>query len=389
MIRRLPLLAVLVVLAACAAPEQPVPPPPELRLEAVAFAELDGWAGDDHAAALDAFRISCAAIMKRNASEPMGGNLAMGRTGDWFEPCLVAAHTQGSEATTFFQTWFRPWVVLADTTAQGLFTGYYEPLLEGALQRGAENRYPVYGRPADMVVADLGLFAEDLAGRSVTGMIEGGKLVPYHDRGAIDGGALDGKGLEIAWVSDPIALFFLHIQGSGRIGLADGSELRVGYDGQNGRPYYAIGRELVAMGELAEDEVSLQSIRAWLVAHPDEAGTVMATNASYVFFRVLEGPGPLGAQGVPLTAGRSLAVDRDHIALGVPLWVDTTLADGTAWRRLMIAQDTGGAIDGPVRGDIFFGAGAEAEWQAGHLRSRGSYAVLLPHLVSDQLVASR
>ncbi|MGY8996612.1 MAG: murein transglycosylase A, partial [Alphaproteobacteria bacterium] len=211
---------------------------------------------------------------------------------------------------------------------------------------------------------------------------------PLPDRAEIDDGALADQGLELLWVDDPIAAFFLHIQGSGRVVLPDGSEVRVGYAGQNGHVYYAIGRELVALEELTREEVSLQSIRAWLHENPDRTFDIMATNPSYIFFDQVDGEGPIGAQGVPLTPGRSLAVDRAFYALGVPVWLATKLPDDQPWRRLMVTQDTGGAIKGPVRGDIFFGGGDWAEWNAGHMKGQGAIWVLLPHLLTSDLLAS-
>jgi membrane-bound lytic murein transglycosylase A len=219
----------------------------------------------------------------------------------------------------------------------------------------------------------------------VRGRIEGDRLVPYFDRDEIERGALDGRALELLWVDDPIDKFFLQIQGSGLVRLADGRLLRVGYADQNGRAYRPIGRDLVEMGELSREEVSLQSIAAWLRANPDRADAVMDKNPSYVFFQLLGDAealeGPLGAQGVPLLAGRSLAVDRRYIPYGAPVWLETEapFPDGErSLHRLMIAQDTGGAIKGGVRGDVFRGAGDLAEHVAGHMKSRGSYFLFLP-----------
>ncbi|MEX2454364.1 MAG: MltA domain-containing protein, partial [Rhodospirillaceae bacterium] len=203
---------------------------------------------------------------------------------------------------------------------------------------------------------------------------------PYHDRGGIEAGALRGRSLELAWVDSAADAFFLHIQGSGRIRLPDGSILRVGYADANGHVYTAIGRDLIARGAIPREEMSMQAIRTWLAAHPDEGIELMRSNRSFVFFRELTGPGPVGAQGVPLTPGRSLAVDRNLLPLGVPVWLDTTLPDanGTPFRRLMVAQDTGGAIRGAVRGDVFWGAGAEAADRAGKMKQTGRYWLLRP-----------
>ncbi len=392
LIRRCTFIVALAALAACARREEPAPVPvPEepaeavLELQPLSFDALPGWNTDDQAAALATFRISCGALEKKDPTAAMGGEGSFGTVGDWLGACAAARQTAPEGARGFFEAWFRPWRATASGDPDGLFTGYYEPLLSASATPDARYRYPLYRRPADMLVIDLGAFSSEFEGRSITGRLSGGSLVPYFDRATIDEGALAGEDLEIAWTDDDVALFFLHIQGSGRLAMTDGRELRVGYDGQNGHGYYAIGRELVAMGELTKEEVSLQSIRDWLKAHPDQADAVMQTNPSYIFFRVLEGPGPIGGQGVPLTAGRSMAVDHRIIAYGAPLWLDTALPDGTPWQRLMIAQDTGGAIRGPVRGDIFFGAGEEAEWRAGHMKGEGGYAVLLPTALSARL----
>jgi membrane-bound lytic murein transglycosylase A len=373
-------------LAACETPTAP-PEEPTLALEPIGFADLAGWADDDHAAALATFLPGCARWAKKEPTAAIGRAPAYGTAADWTAACDAGGAVASGDraaARAFFETWFEPWRVTDGGAANGLFTGYYEPTLDGGLTPSAVNDVPLFGRPDDLVTVDLGAFAEDLAGRTVAGRVQDAALVPYEDRAAITGGALDGRAPVLVWVDDPIAAFFLQIQGSGRVRLAEGGELRLGYAAQNGRSYYAIGRALVERGELTKDTVSLQTISAWLEAHPDEADAVMNLNGSYVFFRVLDGPGPVGAFGVALTPGRSLAVDRRFVALGVPLWLDVAVpgpAEGApdeTLRRLVVAQDTGGAIKGVVRGDLFWGGGAEAEWRAGTMKHDGTYAVLLP-----------
>jgi membrane-bound lytic murein transglycosylase A len=285
------------------------------------------------------------------------------------------------KARDFFEKHFRPWKVSAGRYSKGLFTGYYEPSLNGSLERHGPYQTPVHARPADLVMVDLGMFREDLKGKRIAGRVNGGRLHPFEDRAEIVAGKLPKESSEvIAWVDDPVGAFFLQIQGSGRIALDNGEVLRVGYAGQNGYPYYAIGRELIKRGQLTKENVSLQSIRAWLEAHPHRAAEIMNTNKSYVFFRVLDGPGPLGAEGVPLTQGRSLAVDRTKFTYGVPVWIDTQPPVKGYWplQQLMIAQDTGGAIRGAVRGDVFWGHGERAERLAGHMKSKGEMWILLP-----------
>ena len=214
-----------------------------------------------------------------------------------------------------------------------------------------------------------------------------GRLRPYATRAEIVAGALRDKGLELVWVNDPIDAFFMHIQGSGRIALPDGHIIRLAYDGQNGHPYTSLGRELIKDGALSRDEVSMQSIRTWLESNPDRSGEMINRNASFIFFRVIDRDGPVGAQNVVLTPQRSLAVDRRFIPLGVPIWLETKVprrkGEDEFWRRLMVAQDTGGAIRGAVRGDVFWGAGDEAAEVAGRMKHNGRYYMLLPRVLSE------
>lgn len=370
-------LTLVLVLGACA--RRPVAP--HLTLAPTDFSALPGWQTDDQGAALAAFKVSCARLLAFPADRPLGIG---GRATDWQAPCRAASSAAPGQARAFFETWFRPYAATNNHDALGLFTGYYEPELKGSLTRSDRYRWPLYRRPADLVSVDLGLFRPDLKGEAIAGKLAGGRLVPYDDRTRIENGALAGKGLELAWVDDPVSAFFLQIQGSGRVDLPDGRVLRVGYDGQNGRPYVAIGRTLVQRGDLSQDAVSMQTIRAWLEAHPGAAARgIMDSNPSYVFFRVLEGPGPLGAEGVPLTEGRSLAVDPHFIPYGVPIWLDAAAPSGPGkLQRLMVAQDTGGAIRGPVRGDVFWGHGPEAEAASGVMKSPGRWYLLLPRTVA-------
>lgn len=333
---------------------------PAFSLEDARFADLPGWDDDDHSEALGAFVKSCEAIERQDPDTSLDRKPAMATVSLWRERCRLARNTAGSDARAFFETWFRPWRV---TGAGGsLFTGYFEPLLSGSRTRGGPWRWPLYRMPAN--------------------------LSPLPERAAIDAGALDGMGLELLWVDDPVDAFFLHVQGSGRVRLEDGSEILVGYAGGNGHPYTSIGKELIQRGEIAADDISMASIRAWLASRPHEAAGLMAVNRSYVFFRELEGEGPVGAQGVPLTPGRSLAVDDAFLAYGVPVWLETTLPDGAPWRRLMVAQDTGSAITGAVRGDIFFGAGDWAAGMAGAMKSPGRSWILLPATITVSLMAA-
>lgn len=381
-------------------PPPPEPPPDRLDLHPATFAELPGWREDTLAEALPALRRSCAALARQPDDRPLGGSRdgrVAGTAGDWRRPCAALRALQAvvlpeaadveTESRAFFETHFRPWAASNRGDPVGLFTGYYEPTLDGSRRRSERFRVPLYVRPPELVTVDLGEFRDELEGRRLAGRVEGRKLVPFHDRAAIDAGRLAGRGLELLWVDDPVDAFFLHIQGSGRIELDDGNHLRVGYAAQNGHPYFAIGRELIDRGALTPEQVSMQSIRRWLAEHPEEAVDVLHRNPSYVFFRELQEEGPVGSQGVVLTPGRSLAVDRSFVPLGVPVWLDGSAPlagrpdTDTILQRLLVAQDTGGAIQGPVRGDVFWGPGDEAADVAGRMKHQGRLWLLLPRSV--------
>ncbi len=377
-------------LSACGV--EPTVEAPVFELLPTSFARLEGWQDDDPSDALIAFRRSCRRLNGRPDDVLVGRDPRLGTVANWRPVCVAAEDevdaTSSDEVRKFFEIWFQPYHVVDDGNPEGLFTGYYEPLLHGSRQPQPPYTVPLYAVPNDLVRIDLGRFNPDLNGYSIAGRINGRDFVPYHSRAEIDRGALTGRGLELIWVDDPIDKFFLQIQGSGQVKLDDGALIRVGYAGQNGQPYHAIGRDLIEIGALDPDEVSLQSIRGWLEANPGDANAIMARNRSYVFFHensdLEPDDGPIGAQGVSLTAGRSLAVDPRYVPFGAPLWLDTT----TPWpegegplRRLMIAQDTGGAIKGIVRGDVFWGAGERAEWIAGRMKDRGRYVLLLPRTV--------
>jgi membrane-bound lytic murein transglycosylase A len=382
----------LLVIAGCVAPAPQVPPPPpvepepQLGLRPLTFDSLHGWHEDDPRDALAAFRRSCDRLQARGDG-PIGPSPVFGQIADWQAPCAAAADPAPSAAAarSFFEAWFQPYQIHDDGDPEGLFTGYYEPVLNGSRRPSPRYPVPLHVAPADLTRIDLGRFNPELEGYAIYGRIAGDAFVPYYSRGEIERGALVGQQLELLWVDDPIAKFFLQIQGSGQVRLDDGAVVRVGYASQNGHPYRAIGRDLIEIGALTPEEVSLQSIRAWLQAHPQDAAAMMARNPSYIFFRehpeLAAADGPLGTEGVPLTAGRSLAVDRRFLPLGVPLWLDTRAPwpeGATPLRRLMVAQDTGGAIKGVVRGDVYWGSGARAEAIAGRMKSPGRYAILLP-----------
>ena len=361
--------------AQCACPVCPVcpavapPKPPAKPLQEARWEDVKGWGADNLAEAHGALLESCGALAKQPA---------------WREACEAARALPAENAAlrAFFETRFRPWrVVNPDESTEGLVTGYYEPLLRGSRERSKSFSHAIYGVPDDLLVVDLGELYPELKNFRLRGRLDGRRVVPYWPRAELtpQSAALAGKAL--LWVADPIELFFLQVQGSGRVELPDGRRVRVGYADQNGHPYQSIGRWLVDKGELKLEDASMQGIQAWARANPKRLNELLNVNPSFVFFRELpdNGGGPPGALGVPLTPGRSIAVDPRTVPLGAPVFLATTQpASGQPMQRLVLAQDTGGAIKGAVRADFFWGFGAEAGAQAGRMRQKGEMWVLLP-----------
>ena len=347
-----------------------VEPPPAGIGEPVGWSALPGWPEERHAEAWPSLQQTCTRVATLEKA--------------WKRICADAAlfvDVDNDTARAFFETRFEPRVVRNPESTDGLITGYYEPLLFGSRSRTARFRYPIYQRPDDLLVVDLGGLYPEIAGRTLRGRVQGKRVVPYFSRAEISNGKKLLAGNELVWVDDPVALFFLQVQGSGRVQLPNGEMLRVGYADQNGHPYQSIGSRLIAMGALKREDVNLESIKTWLRDHPDEAESVLNSNPSYIFFAPRDAslPGPIGSLNVPLTAERSIAVDRTYLALGTPVWLDTTSPlDGQPYRRLLMAQDTGGAIKGPVRIDVFFGFGPRAEQMAGNMKQPGRVYALLP-----------
>jgi membrane-bound lytic murein transglycosylase A len=319
---------------------------------------------DQAARALTAFRLSCPALLRRNDSS------GLTRAGDWSAAC--AAASTASNAKAFFAEQFEAVRVGA---GQAFATGYYEPEIAGSRTRDADHQAPVYAKPDDLVEVDLGTFTESLKGRLIRGRVSGLSFVPYYDRAEIENGALEGRAPILAWAADPIELFFLQIQGSGRLRLPDGSVMRIGYAGQNGRDYVGIGGLMRDRGLVGPGQLSMQGIMAWLRANPEQGRAIMRENKSFVFFRELTGAGPVGALGVAVTANVSVAADPAFIPLGAPVWLDLDRAEADG---LWVAQDTGGAIKGANRVDTFWGAGDEARRIAGGMSGRGTALVLVP-----------
>lgn len=348
----------------------------EFSVSPVGFDALAGWSAEQTQEVMPVLRQECHRLAQLPPETSLGGavSLPYGRlASDWSGAC--SALETATDARTFLQTWFQPYLV--ETSA--FYTGYFEPQIDASLTQGGAYQTPLYRRPDDLVRAKA------TNGEMVTGRWVNGQFQPYYDRAAIDGGALAGRGLEIAWVKNPVDLFFLQIQGSGRLTLPDGRQIRVGYDGRNGQPYVPIGRVLVQENELASNAVSMDSIRNWLTAHPDRIRDILERNPNYVFFRTVStslAQGPSGAFGIPLTAGRSLAVDRSLIPFATPVWVETRLPDAKGvvgdWKHLAFAQDIGTDIKGAGRADLFTGWGTFAQYVAGNLHEKGQMTILLP-----------
>jgi membrane-bound lytic murein transglycosylase A len=323
--------------------------------------------------ALQAFRLSCPGVQRR---KDLSG---LTETADWKAPCDAASRWPDNDAVRFFAEQFDT-VQVGDGKA--FVTGYYEPEILGSRTKRPGYDVPVYKKPADLVEIDLSDFSSRFEGKSIRGKIQGNQFVPYADRTAIETGALAGRGLEIAWVADAIDLFFLQVQGSGRLKLPEGGTMRIGYESQNGHDYTGIGRLMRERGLVGPGQANIQGLTAWLRANPEAGRDVMRENKSYVFFREVIGPGPLGAMNVPVTDRGSVATDPMFVPLGAPVILSMDRAEPNG---IWIAQDTGGAIKGSNRFDTYWGGGAEAYRIAGGMASRGTAFVLLPKGVAGRL----
>ena len=353
--------------------------PDRMVLERTSFSNMIGWQQGNQHEAVEALLRSCKKNLLKDKKQPLNKNKSLsenefgtnsfGKIEDWQTLCDALGMIEKSDKDALrilLEKELTPFHVTNNGKKTGMFTGYYEPQLRGSLRKHGAYRYPLYKKPSD------------LTGNT-----------PYLNRKKINSGALDKRSLEIVYLDDPIERFFLHIQGSGRIKLDNGELLRIGYAAKNSHKYFSIGKYLLEENEIAREDMSADAIKEWLRSHPSRARKVMEMNPSYIFFRQLKNKiGPIGAQGVPLTPQRSLAVDSRFIPYGVPIWLETTLPSYNETKRsfnqLMVSQDTGSAIKGPVRGDVFFGYGKEAELLASHMQQRGRYIVLLPkqrHLV--------
>jgi membrane-bound lytic murein transglycosylase A len=358
-----------------------------LQLAQVSFGQVAGWQQANMLAGFKALQQSCVKILAQSPSTPMGRNGWTMQAGQWQPMCAAAKNLPASQlkpdqARAFFENYLVPYA--ANNNAQGLFTGYYLPALKGSRTQAGVYQTPLYARPQDLVEVDLGAFRPELQGQRIAGSVDAmGRLQPYPARAAIEAGALQNRATPILWVDDANQAFMTEVQGSGLVQLDTGEQLMVGFAAQNGHVYHAIGKTLIGMGALTKQNVSLKTILAWLRANPDKAPALRATNPSYVFFKAQPNTQALGAANVGLTPEGSIAVDPRFVPYGTPVFIDATypsVANPTPARlqKLLVAQDTGGAIRGPVRGDVFWGAGLLAEDYAGHMKSAGTWWLLLP-----------
>jgi membrane-bound lytic murein transglycosylase A len=385
--------AILSLTASAASAEEPLKLAGS-QLEPIKWADLVGWKADDHLAAFAAYDTSCQALRKIQRTERGQISKALSNV---CRKAMGLRRPDLNTARTFFEQNFQPVRIARLGETQGFLTGYYEPIVQGSRFPNPEFHVPLYRRPPDLVVAGYkpGSNAFPNKGARIGRRNEQNQLVPYYDRGAIEAGALDGQKLEICWLRDPFDLLAIQIEGSGRVILEDGTPLRVNYDSHNGYSFTSTSRALIERNLIPREQMSTQRIREWMAAHPDEASKVRAANRSYVFFRVtgLSNEGePVGAQGVPLTPGRSIAVDRLH-EYGTPFFIEADLPIESAkpvssFRRLMIAQDTGSAIVGPARADLYLGGGDDAARIAGRIRHSGRFVMLLPREL-DMIAAGK
>lgn len=379
------------------------PPRPEIpgpitfndsQLEPITWNDLDQWREDDHVESFNTFRNSCRAVAAQlragNDSRPILPALAA--------VCRRAAtltNPTAEQARTFFETNFRPLRIVKLGDTAGFLTGYYEPIVEGSRFPTPIFNVPVYRRPPDLIPPSAYVKGQGFpnTGKSMR-KDAAGNLVPYWERGDIENGVFDGQRLEITWLKDPIDLFFIQIQGSGRVRLEDGTMLRINYDSHNGHPYTAIGRILIERGQVPREEMSMERIRQWMKDNPNDAKELRSHNKSYVFFRIVglsNDNEPAGAQGVPLVPRRSIAIDKNLHVYGSLFYIEADLPISssqpqTKFRRLMVGQDTGSAIIGPARADLYFGAGDQAGKIAGRFRHPGKFALLVPNEL-DPVVA--
>ena len=371
--------------------------PTGITLKPVTFSALPAWQQANTIKSLSVFQRSCRVFLKQNPTKAVGTALLPIQVSDWKDTCSAAVQIHNPSkkvAQAFFEQWFTPVEFNDGAPVEGLFTGYYLPEFDGSLVRTKEYAVPVYGVPSNLVTVHLHDFDSTILHGNWVGRVEGKKLIPYYTRKEINEGALKGLASVVVWLKNPIDRLTLEIEGSGLVRLTNGKRLSLGYGAQNGAPYTPIARVLIERGVMTYDNASMQRIRAYLDAHPEKVDSVLNQNKSVVFFRKESNENAYGSQGVALTPGYSLAVDTRWVPLGVPLWLDTTRPHEhrdaqLPLRRLMVAQDTGGAIRGAVRGDFFWGSGDKATAVAGRMKNRGHYWLLLPSDVVKHMNIAR
>ncbi|MBA2649705.1 MAG: murein transglycosylase A [Legionella sp.] len=360
---------------------------PKIQFKQASFAQLPNWHATEMNTSFKAFQISCGAFIKQDPDKQVGTEVIPLRIKDWLPACNEALKINSvneAQAKSFFEKWFVPVEFYDKGQVEGLFTGYYMPLLKGSLTPTPEFNVPIYETPRDMIHVDVNLFLPHLKMKPLIGRIHNAKLIPYYTREDINKGAIKDTAKVLVWIHSPVDRIFLEIEGSGIIELQDKTKIYIGYSSQNGLPYRSIVGVLIKEGIMSKENASMQGIKNYLESHPKEMDNILNQNKSFVFFQKLNTKAAYGTQGVPLTPEYSLAVDLKWIPLGMPLWLNTsnpTMEDqdkNEPLNRLMIAQDSGGAIKGKVRADVYWGSSEKATIMGGHMKNKGYYWLLIP-----------
>ena len=374
--------ALILLLSACGKEESGAPVPATgLKLEKVSFADLNGWNNDNQAEAFEAFGLSCRAIAKSKA-EFLGNADIKIKTADYKRICAKATKINARDFRRFVEENFIPYAVSFDGSKVGKFTAYYEPLIHVSYSKDETYKYPIHAKPTDLVEFNPRDFDQTMPSKRLVGRVNGQKLVPYFNRADILSGK--GKVQTLLWADSFVDVFVMHIQGPAVAEFPDGSRIRISYADTNGREFKGIGSILLKHGELKPGEASMGNVKKWLLANPEKALKYMNENQRYVFHQLIGATGPLGAMGLPLTAQRSLAVDKSYVPLGALLWLETTAPDKQPIRKLVNAQDVGGAIKGAIRGDFYWGSGGDDILElAGKMNAAGNYYILMPKSERD------
>lgn len=363
----------------------------DIHLKKISYNQLPGWEAADTTESMKAFNVTCKSFLKQDPDTLVGSLYITLKAKNWYSACraaLLVDTTSNRQTKAFFEHYMDPVEFFNYKPVQGLFTGYYLPLLHGSLTKTKQYNVPIYRIPDNLITVDLKRFDSSLTSRQLVGRLEGNKLVPFYTREEINKGMISASASVILWVDSHIDRLFMEIEGSGIVQLTDGSQVFLGYAGQNGASYTAVGHALIQKGVMNRKNQSMQRIRAYLESHPEDSDTIINQNKSFVFFEVLPRKSVVGVKGIVLTPGYSLAIDRQWVPIGVPVWLNTTRPDDETnaqkvFQRLMIAQDTGGAIRGMVRGDVFWGEGNKAMAIAGKMNNVGYYWLLLPKEVVE------